>query len=176
MKWQQLIADIYIRISRELETVLEGLTVGDLNNCPRPDCNSIGWLAWHLTRSQDRAIGDLMNGEQLWIKDKWHARFDRAPDPEDTGFGQCSEDAAAFKSPDGKILLEYHKAVLEQTKEYIFNRLSETDLERRFENPTHPAINVVHTRLVGIINDNLQHVGQAFYIRGLLQGKGWFGR
>ena len=65
MEWQQLIGDIYIRISQELERALDGLTVDDLNQQPRPDCTSIGWLAWHLTRSQDRAIEDLMEKEQI---------------------------------------------------------------------------------------------------------------
>ena len=69
MEWQQLIMDIFVRISQELEEVLEGLTVDELNQQPRPDCNSIGWLAWHLTRGQDRAMADLMKEEQLWAKD-----------------------------------------------------------------------------------------------------------
>ena len=70
MEWQQLIMDLFLRISQELELVLEGLTVDDLNKQPHPDCNSIGWLVWHLTRTQDRNIGEVMGEEQLWIKDR----------------------------------------------------------------------------------------------------------
>jgi len=65
MEWQQLIADVFVRISQGLERVLDGLTVDDLNQRPSADCNSIGWLAWHLTRSQDRNIGEIMGEEQL---------------------------------------------------------------------------------------------------------------
>jgi len=65
MEWQQLIADVFVRISQGLERVLDGLTVDDLNQRPSADCNSIGWLAWHLTRSQDRNIGEFMGEEQL---------------------------------------------------------------------------------------------------------------
>ena len=97
MKWQQLIMDIYVRISQVLEKALEGLATDDLNQQPHPDCNSMGWLTWHLTRGQDRAIADLMGEEQLWIKDDWHARFNRPPDPKDTGFGHSLEDLGAFK-------------------------------------------------------------------------------
>ena len=176
MEWQQLITDIFMRISQELERVLDGLTVDDLNQSPCPDCNSIGWLVWHLTRSQDRAIEDLMGEEQRWVKDNWHARFNRAPDPTDTGLGHSREDVAAFKSPDSKTLLEYHHAVLEQTKHYISKKLSETDLEREFDNPTYPHITTARVRIVGIVNDNLQHVGQATYVRGMLKGQGWYGR
>ncbi len=175
MEWQQLIADIFVRISQGLERVLGGLTVDDLNQRPGADCNSIGWLAWHLTRIQDLIITESMGEEQLWIKGGWHAKFNRAPDPSDTGFGHSSEDVAAFRSPDGKTLLAYHRAVLEQSKRYTKNKLSETDLKRKIESPTLTSVNTVHARLVGVINDNLQHVGQAAYVRGLLKGKGWLG-
>ncbi len=176
MEWQQLIMDLFLRISQELERVLDGLTVDDLNQIPRADCNSIGWLAWHLTRSQDRNVGEVMGEEQLWIKDGWHAKFNRAPDPSETGFGHSSEDAAAFRSPDGKTLLAYHRAVLERSKDYIGSKLSETELTRESKSLTLATVNTVHARLVGVINDNLQHVGQAAYVRCLLKGKGWLGR
>jgi len=45
MEWQQLIMDLFLRISQELARVLDGLTVYDLNQRPSSDCNSIGWLA-----------------------------------------------------------------------------------------------------------------------------------
>ena len=73
MKWQQLITDIYERISQELEHALDGLTVDDLNQQPCPDCNSIGWLTWHLTRCQDRVAAELLGEAQLWIKDSYYA-------------------------------------------------------------------------------------------------------
>ena len=114
-----------------------------------------------------------MGEEQLWIKDNWHTKFNRVPDPIDTGEGHGLEELAVFRSPDSHTLLEYHRAVLEHTKRYLINKLSETDLEREFENPTSPTIPKVNACLVGVLNDNLQHVGQVAYIRGLLKGKGW---
>jgi len=171
MEWQQLIIDTYERISQVLEKALDGLTVDELNQQLHPDCNSMGWLTWHLTRGQDRAIADLMCEEQLWVKDKWHARFNRPPDPPDTGFGHSLEDLAAFKSPDVQTLLAYHHAVLERTKHYISN-LSGTDLDRELDHPRFPTVGV---RLVAVISDNLQHAGQVAYVHGLLKGKGWLG-
>ena len=176
MEWQLLITDLFVRISQELERVLEGLTVDELNQRPTPDCNSIGWLAWHLTRSHDRNISELAAEEQLWIKDNWHAKFNRAPDPTDTGFGHSSEDIAVFRSPDSKTLLEYHLAVLELAKCYTSGKLSETDLKREVESPTLGNVAMVRARLAGVISEGLQHVGQAAYVRGLLKGKGWLAR
>jgi len=175
MEWQLLLTDFFVRISNELERVLDGLSVEDLNKHPVPDANSIGWLAWHLTRSHDRNISELFRKQQLWISDKWYARFGRAPDPTETGVGHSSEEMAAFKSPDSKNILEYHHAILERAKQYIENNLSETELKRRSKSPTLKNVNIVRGRLLGIISEGFQHVGQAAYVRGLIEGKGWRG-
>ena len=176
MPWQQLITEIFERISQELEQALDGLTIDDLNRTPCPGCNTIGWLTWHLTRSQDNAIANISGEEQLWTKDNWYARFNRTPNPKDTGYGHSLEDVAAFSSPDASTLLEYHYAVLGQSKRYITGKLSETELDREFDPPANPAIKNVRTRLMRTINDNMQHLGQVTYVCGILKGWGWLGR
>ena len=47
-----------------LKHVLDGLTQNDLDWQPRNDCNSIGWLAWHLSRKHDAQIASLMGAGQ----------------------------------------------------------------------------------------------------------------
>ena len=174
MEWQQLLIDGYGRILLLLEKALNGLTQDELNQQPHPDCNSMGWLAWHLTRVQDDHIADLMGEEELWVKDGWHAKFNRSPDPSDIGTGHSSADVAAFKPPDVEILLGYHRAVQERSKDYI-SKLSLADLDRELNEPWFQPLPTVGVRLVSIMSDNLQHAGQVAYVRGLLKGKGWFG-
>ena len=176
MQWQQLVTDIFERISQELEHALDGLTVDDLNQQPCPGCNSIGWLTWHSTRTRDIVTAKILGEEQLWIKDNWYTRFNRAPSPEDTGVGHSIEDAGAFSSPDATTLLEYQHAVLDKLKCYITSKLSETELNREFANPIRPDMPNVRTQLMRLINDNMQHLGQVNYIRGMLKGWGWLGR
>ncbi len=170
MEWQQLINDGYGRILQILERALKGLTQDDLNELPHPDCNSMVWLAWHLTRVQDHHLADLIGEEQLWVKDGWHTRFNRAPDPSDIGWGHSPEDVAAFKSPDAETLLEYYRATLEHSKRYI-NSLSALDLDRELNEPRYQPLPTVGVRLVSVLSDNLQHAGQAAYVRGLLKSK-----
>jgi len=172
MEWQELITDGYGRVLHELERALDGLTTDDLNEQPNPDCNSMGWLTWHLTRVQDDHIADLMGEEQLWIKEGWHAKFDLAPDLKDIGFGHSSEDVAAFKSPEIETLLEYHRAVLERSRRYI-NTLSPADLDSELNEPWYKPLPTVGVRLISVMSDCLQHAGQVSYVRGLLKGKGW---
>lgn len=172
MEWHDLLADGYGRVLEVLERVLKGLAKDDLDWQPRPDCNSIGWLAWHLTRQQDAQIASLTGEEQLWVKEKWYARFNRSSDPGDIGFGHSPEQVAVFRSPDIETLLSYHRAVLERSKQY-FLTLSKTDLDRELDEPWYQPIPTVGVRLISIMDDAIIHAGQAAYVRGLRQGKGW---
>lgn len=172
MEWRDLIIDGYGRVLQVLEVALDGLTEDDLNEQPHPDCNTIGWLAWHLTRVQDDHIADLMGEEQLWLIDGWHARFNRSPNPKDIGWGHSSEQVSAFRSPNTETLLDYHRAVLERTKRYIAT-LSTADLDRELNEPWFQPLPTVGVRLVSVLSDDLQHAGQVAYIRGLLKGRGW---
>ncbi|MGD0353862.1 MAG: DinB family protein [Dehalococcoidia bacterium] len=172
MDYQNLLSDGYDRALAELEHVLEGLKPEDLNWQPRPDCNSIGWLAWHLTRSQDAALSIAMRQEQLWIKDGWHSRFNRPADPRDMGTGHTPEDVAAFEAPDVETLIGYHRAVLERSKQY-FNTLTAEDLDRVLNMKWLPPLTTLGSFLIMIMADSFQHAGQAGYVRGLHEGLGW---
>lgn len=172
MKWQQLLIDGYGRILEEVERALNGLSQNDLDLQPHPDCNSMGWLAWHLTRVQDGQIADLEGKEQVYIEGGWYSRFKRPSDPDDVGFGHSSEQVAAFRSPGVATILDYHRMVLERTKSYI-NGLSDTDLDRKLNEPWFQPLPTVGVRLISIMSDSLQHAGQIAYVRGLLKGKGW---
>lgn len=172
MEWQDLLADGYGRIPEFMESVLSGLNQDDLNWQPRQDCNSIGWLCWHLTRQQDAQIASLMGEEQLWVKDGWHAKFNRPPDPDDSGFGHTPEQVSTFDAPDEQTLLNYQRAVMERSKHYFYT-LSNADLERELNEPWFQPLPTLGVRLVSILEDSMLHAGQAAYIRGLRQGKGW---
>ena len=175
MTYEQFILDIYVRLFQQFELVLKGLTTEELNYQPDSHSNSIGWLAWHTIRSQDRLNADLFEEEQLWIREKWYLKFNRKADPKETGNGHTAAQVAEFRAPDVQIYLDYYKAVFERTKLYITTRLSPTDLQREVTSPTLGNTVTVEPRLLGTIN-NYQHVGQAGYVKGMLKGIGWYGR
>jgi len=171
MEWQQMMTDGYTRVSQALRRALTGLTQEELDRRPSGDTNSIGWLAWHLTRVQDNHFADLIGEEQLWIRDSWHARFGRLADAGDIGWGHTPEQVAAFRSPDVDTLLAYHEAVAERSKAY-FGTLTAEDLDRELDEPQYQPLPTVGVRIVSILSDNLQHAGQAAYLRGLFRGMG----
>ena len=168
MECAEFITGIFTRISQVLETALDGLTENEINRLPNPECNSIGWMVWHLTRVQDRFIAMLSNNEQVWITEKWYGIFSREADANDNGFGHRPEDLANFKVPDTKTLLDYHHAVLEKTKQYT-NKLSPEELDRVINDSRAPTVAL---RLTAFISDNFQHAGQVAYLRGWIRSQG----
>ena len=169
MEWQQVLIEAFKRSTETLDKALANLLQDDLNKLPGPDSNSMGWIAWHLSRIQDRAISRICGQEQVWIKDGWHTKFNRSANPEETGFKHTPQDVATFKSPDVATLLGYNHAVLEQTEKFVAG-LSTQDLDKKTD---HPLFTTVGSWLGVVLTDILQHSGQVAYLRGLLTGKGW---
>lgn len=170
MEWKGLLLDGYDRIPQELEEILKGLQEADLDWQPDKQCNSLGWTVWHLARVQDTQIAKLMSVEQVYLKDKWYARFNRPADPKDTGFGDTPQDVAGFKSPAPEVLLGYVRSAVDQSKHYI-NSISAADLDQVLDEPWFQPPPTAGVRLVSILADGHQHAGEASYIRGLLKAR-----
>ncbi len=174
MNWQQLLVGVYERTAREVEAVLGGLTAEDLHRRPSPGANPIGWLCWHATRSMDRTLGDIVLGEQLWVRDGWHRRFGMPADPLNTGYGHTDAQVDGLRTPDAATLLAYHRAVMAVTLDWLA-RLTEEELSRDYPFSALPgATRPLYLRLIANIHD-IQHVGQASYVRGLVKGHRWAG-
>jgi hypothetical protein len=94
------------------------------------------------------------------------------PDPENAGWGHTPTQVAAFKTPDAQTLLDYYVAVLDRSKAYLAS-LKPKDLDRVLDEPQWQVPVTVGVRLVSVINDNTEHMGQINYLRGLFQGRGW---
>ncbi len=172
MDAKDLLLEALERIRSLTQRTLDGLTLDDSHRQPNPDTNSIAWLVWHLTRVQDTSLSGVMGIEQAWVTQGWHAKFDLPPDLKMDGFGDTLEQVAAFRAPSVQVLLDYHNHIAERSKAYVV-KLTGTDLDRTLNEPQWQPLPTVGIRLVSVISDNLQHAGQAAYLRGLFQGKGW---
>ena len=170
MDAKDLLLEILERIRRLTQRTLDGLTLDDIHRQPSPDTNSIAWLIWHLTRVQDTSLSGIMGVQQDWVTQGWHARFDLPPDPKQDGFGDTPEQVAAFRAPSLQVLLDYHDHITARSKTYVSGLVPE-DFDRELDEPQWQPLPTVGVRLVSVISDNLQHAGQAAYLRGLFQGK-----
>ena len=66
----------------------------------------------------------------------------------------------------GRWLRAYHDAVYARTIEYV-RTLQDADLDRVVDTSWDPPV-TLGVRLVSVVNDDQQHVGQAAFVRGLL--------
>jgi hypothetical protein len=162
----ELLTDAFGRIREVVHETVDGLTTAELCFCPDEASNSIAWLVWHLTRIQDDHISKPAAKEQVWIKEGWVERLGLPFDPLETGYSQTSEEVRAVNVSPGD-LLGYHDAVFEQTARYVA-QLSDADLDRIVDERWDPPV-TLGVRIVSVISDDLQHAGQAAYVRGLVE-------
>ena len=165
----ELLVDAFNRIREGAHEAVEGLSPDDLAVRPAPQANSIAWLVWHLTRVQDDHIADVADLEQVWTSDGWHERFDLPFGPKATGYGMSSDEVARVAGLTGEQLLGYLDAVHEQTVGFVAG-LSLGELDRVVDERWDPPV-TLGVRLVSVVNDDQQHVGQAAFVRGLLNGQ-----
>jgi uncharacterized damage-inducible protein DinB len=161
----QLLTDGFDRIRQEVEEVLDGLSAEQLAYSPAPGANSIGWLVWHLTRVQDDHVAGVAGAEQVWTAEGYYDRFELPFDRAETGYGQRPEQAAAVRVPSARLLADYHRAVSDRSTRYLAG-LTERDLAAVVDEAWDPPVTLA-VRLVSVLSDDLQHVGQAAYLRGL---------
>ena len=114
---------------------------------------------------------NLAGRPQAWNEERWHERFGM-PAENDIGTGWSPERVAGFWVESADVLLEYHRAVLARSKEYLAT-VTPDDLDRMLDEPQWDPRPTVGVRLVSVISDNTQHVGQIAYLRGLFEGFGW---
>jgi uncharacterized damage-inducible protein DinB len=166
MDTTDLIADAFERIRDAVYPAVSGLTKEELTFRPESESNSIAWLVWHLTRIQDDHVAALAGREQVWTANGWIDRFALPLDPSDTGYGHDADQVAAVVA-DSHALLDYYEEVHQQTIEFV-GSLSDDALETVVDRNWDPPV-TLGARLVSVIADDLQHVGQAAYIRGIAQ-------
>ena len=159
---------------RELYVDLpEGLDVETAHHRPGGTGNSITWLLWHTARVQDDHVAGLAagvgGGDQAW-HDGWADHFGFPFDRRDIGYGHTSEMVDAVRVERLEDLVEYHEEVHRLTLEYLA-RVDSEELDRVVDEHWDPPV-TAGVRLVSLLGDCLQHLGQAAYVKGLPRHSG----
>lgn len=162
-----LLIDGFGRVREGVDALLEGLTLADLRFRPEGRGNPIGWLAWHLTRVQDDHVAGVAGTEQVWTGQGFEERAGLPFDPDETGYGQAPDEAAGM-AVDAGLLRAYHVAVHDRTVRFL-RSIADEDLDRVVDRRWDPPV-TLGVRLVSVLADDLEHLGQAEYVRGILPG------
>lgn len=161
-----LLADAFERVAQNVRRVLDGAGPELLTYRPDPDANSVAWLVWHLTRVQDDHVADVAGTEQRWTADGWARRLALPFEAADTGYGHTPEQVAAVRG-DAALFRGYFEDVHAATLAYL-STVAADDLDRVVDTRWDPPV-TLGVRLVSVIGDDLQHAGQAAYVRGLAE-------
>ena len=166
MNAADVLIDAFDRLPDLVRSAVEGLTPQQLRRAPADGANPIGWLVWHLTRVQDHHVADLLDADQVYLTGDWGPRFGLRTDPADIGYGHSPEQVAAVAPQSAQLLVDYYAAVAGRTREFV-SRLEPAALDAVVDDAWDPPV-TLGVRLVSVLNDDTQHVGQAAYVRGLL--------
>ncbi len=161
-----LLAELFGRVNDHVHEILDGLQAEDLVVQPEPGSNPVGWLIWHLTRVTDAHMSEILEQDQLWVSDGWADRFGLDPDPWNVGYGHTPAQVAEVRPDGAQVLLDYWSAVWERTQGVLASTDAD-DLERIVDRNWDPPVSL-GVRLVSIADDDIQHAGQAAYVKGLL--------
>ncbi|RBY85912.1 DinB family protein [Blastococcus sp. TF02A-26] len=156
----------FSQVEESLRAGLDGLTAAQLTARPGPDANPVAWLAWHLLRVQDDHVAEVAGSEQVWTAQGFARRFDLPVHDAAIGYGMSADEVAAVRVEDPALLVEYSAAVHARTAEFLAG-LSDDDLDRVVDESYDPPV-TLGVRLVSVLGDDLQHLGQIGYVRGLI--------
>ena len=167
MRTNDVLAEAFGRIRGEVHSAATELSGAGLNYRPDPEANSIGWLIWHLTRVQEDHVAHLAGKPQEYVADGWAERLGLAPEDNDLGYGHTSQQVGAVTFDSPEILLAYHDAVHERSLDYVAS-ISASELDRIVDTRWDPPV-TAGVRMVSVIDDCMNHAGQANYVRGMFE-------
>jgi hypothetical protein len=164
-----LLMDGFGRIRENVAGLLSGLTPAQLAYQPDDSANPISWLVWHLTRVQDDHVSKAFGVSQVWSDGGWAGRFGLPADTLEVGYGHTAEQVAAVGTATAAagLLAEYHEATYAHSVKLVTG-VTDADLDKIVDTRWTPPV-TLGVRLVSVLDDDMQHAGQAAYVRGLIK-------
>jgi hypothetical protein len=161
---RELLRDSFTRLIEHVDDLTDGLSDELSFWRPTPDANTIAWLLWHSARVQDAQLCEIAGVEQVWFRDGWVDRFALDLPRDAHGYGHTPEQVGKVRVP-ADLLAGYYHAVHKLTLEFVASVTPE-ELDRIVDKRWTPPV-TASARLVSIIDDCAQHLGQAAYVRGI---------
>ncbi|MGH1562418.1 mycothiol transferase [Mumia sp. DW29H23] len=137
----------------------------------RPDTqsNTVCWLVWHQARVLDDHGADLAGTAQVWTDEGWYDELGLPFPKSATGYGQSGDDVARVVAS-GEKLAGYHRDVTARLRDYL-RSVDVAELERVVDTRWDPPVTAA-VRIVSMLDDSVQHLGQAAYVRGVAERAG----
>lgn len=161
---RELLRDAFTRVVEHVDDVTDGLTDDVSFYRPAPAANSIAWLVWHSARIADVQLADVAGTDQVWFTGGWVERFALDLPRDAHGYGHTAAEVGRVRAP-AELLAGYFHAVYKSALEYVAG-VDAAELARIVDHNWSPPV-TASARLVSIIDDCAQHLGQAAYLKGI---------
>jgi hypothetical protein len=158
---RELLRDSFTRLIEHVDEITDGLTDDQANYRPSPSANSIAWLIWHSARVQDIQLAPIAGIEQVWTAGGWVDRFGLDLPRNDSGYGHGPAEVAKVHAS-AELLADYYHALHEVTLTFVAG-VTAADLEKIVDRNWDPPV-TASARIVSVIDDCAQHLGQAAYL------------
>jgi len=134
MDIRDILVDGIEQLSDWLDDNLDGLTLEQVNWCPDGKTVSIGFHAWHITRTADNITNFVFRKQPpIWLSEGYQERFDLPKNPQ--GTGMPLEDARQLVISDLGLLREYGRKALAASVDYVKSTPVETLAEIQLVKP-----------------------------------------
>jgi hypothetical protein len=153
------------RVRETVHGLLDDVPEERLAEPPAPGSNTVAWLVWHLTRVLDEHVADAFDTDVLWTSGGWYDRFGLPFPASASGYGMTAEEVLAVRAS-AADLRAYFDAAYDVAVEQL-GGVDDTALDRVVDEGWDPPV-TLGVRLVSVLNDCTQHVGQASYAAGML--------
>lgn len=149
------------------QSLRDELTAETANAHPGEHDNSAAWLLWHTGREIDVQLAHLNGSQQVWQRDDFGATTGLGEQGAGLGYGHDSAQARAIVVENVTPLLDYLAATTQALVDYL-GMLGDDDLDEVIDPHWDPPV-TRGARLVSIVDDAAQHVGQIGYALGILR-------
>jgi hypothetical protein len=153
------------RVCETVHTLLDDVPEEQLAEPPAPGANTVAWLVWHLTRVLDDHVSDAFDLDMVWTSGGWYDRFGLPFPASAHGYGMTFDEVLQVRAS-ADDLRGYFDATYAMASEQL-RTVEDADLDRVVDESWDPPV-TLGVRLVSVLNDCTQHVGQASYAAGIL--------
>ncbi|KAA1423699.1 DinB family protein [Mumia zhuanghuii] len=166
---RSLLLDHVDRIDELVDSLTRDLPMPVGTYRPDGQSNTVCWLVWHQSRVLDDHGADLAGATQAWTDGGWSDELALPFAASATGYGQSPDEVAQVVAS-GSHLAAYHHDVTDRLRAHL-RELDVEELSRVVDERWEPPV-TASVRIVSMLDDSIQHLGQASYVRGLAERAG----
>ena len=156
-----------------IDLALQDLSDEEFHRIPAPDCNSVAWTLWHLSRVMDSFIHTrLRDLPQLWDANSWEQHYGMPAGGENRGLGWTHQMVCDWQPPSRALQMDYFEQVRTALREYLPS-LTDAQMQQAKIIPPVSEPRTVAAALGQMTWDCVSHGGQIAFLRGMYKGMGW---